>query len=121
VNLGPISPTIQNVPSNPQSNGFGLNPRCLRRAISIQNAKGTTTDYTYQLLTASRNSQILAFQNEMQGYFPDGMIGVHGGGHFTTGGDPGGDFYTSPGDPIFWLHQYVFLPAPSFSFLLRQA
>lgn len=43
----------------------------------------------------------------MQGYFPDGTIGVHGGGHFTTGGDPGGDFYTSPGDPVFWLHQYV--------------
>src|SRR3954471_21509561 len=105
VNLGPRSATIQNVPSNPRSDGFGLNPRCLRRAISTAMARGTTTDLTYQLITASRNNQISPFQNEMQGFFPDGTIGVHGGGHFTTGGDPGGDFYTSPGDPIFWTHQ----------------
>lgn len=107
MNLGPVSPTLQDVPRNPQSNGFGLNPRCLRRQISIQQARGSSTDYTYQLLTASRNSQIRPFQDEMQGFFPDGMMGVHGSGHFTTGGDPGGDFYTSPGDPVFWLHQWV--------------
>lgn len=31
-------------------------------------------------------------------------MGVHAAGHFTIGGDPGGDFYTSPGDPTFFLH-----------------
>jgi len=25
-------------------------------------------------------------------------------GHYTIGGDPGGDFFASPGDPAFWLH-----------------
>jgi tyrosinase len=25
-------------------------------------------------------------------------------GHFTGGGDPGGDFFVSPGEPVFWLH-----------------
>jgi len=25
-------------------------------------------------------------------------------GHFTYGGDPAGDLFTSPGDPAFWLH-----------------
>lgn len=40
----------------------------------------------------------------MQGDFDAGEYGVHGGGHFTIGGDPGGDIYTSPGDPVFWLH-----------------
>jgi tyrosinase len=30
--------------------------------------------------------------------------GVHTGGHFTIGGDPGGDIFTSPGDPAFFLH-----------------
>lgn len=25
-------------------------------------------------------------------------------GHYTIGGDPGGDFFGSPGDPAFWLH-----------------
>ncbi|RYP25699.1 hypothetical protein DL768_011394 [Monosporascus sp. mg162] len=30
--------------------------------------------------------------------------GVHGGGHFTVGGDPGGDLHASNGDPAFYLH-----------------
>lgn len=30
--------------------------------------------------------------------------GVHPAGHFTISGDPGSDFYVSPGDPAFWLH-----------------
>jgi tyrosinase len=89
-NLGPKSATVGNVPANPQSDGLGYNPRCLRRDVSVQNAKGTATSYIMQLLTASRNNAILPFQNEMQGYFPDGTLGVHGGGHFTIGGDPGG-------------------------------
>lgn len=25
-------------------------------------------------------------------------------GHYTIGGDPGGDFFASPGDPAFFLH-----------------
>lgn len=29
--------------------------------------------------------------------------GVHSAAHFTIGSDPGGDFYTSPGDPAFYL------------------
>ncbi|KAK3690550.1 hypothetical protein B0T22DRAFT_499870 [Podospora appendiculata] len=31
-------------------------------------------------------------------------IGPHGGIHYTLGGDPGGDLFTSPGDPAFWVH-----------------
>ena len=40
----------------------------------------------------------------MQGDFATGFYGVHTGGHFTIGGDPGGDIFTSPGDPAFFLH-----------------
>lgn len=40
----------------------------------------------------------------MQGDFAAGFYGVHTGGHFTIGGDPGGDLFTSPGDPAFWIH-----------------
>ncbi|KAG8626321.1 hypothetical protein KVT40_005266 [Elsinoe batatas] len=29
---------------------------------------------------------------------------LHTAGHYIVGGAPGGDFYTSPGDPYFWLH-----------------
>lgn len=32
-----------------------------------------------------------------------GGTGVHSAAHFTIGSDPGGDFYTSPGDPAFYL------------------
>lgn len=28
----------------------------------------------------------------------------HFAGHYTIGGDPGGDFFASPGDPAFFLH-----------------
>lgn len=40
----------------------------------------------------------------MQGVPGSGTIGVHGGGHYTINGDPGGDLFTSPGDPAFYLH-----------------
>lgn len=40
----------------------------------------------------------------MQGDFPEKYMGVHAGGHFYVGGDPGGDFFASPGDPWFFLH-----------------
>jgi tyrosinase len=67
----------------------------------------------------------------MQGDFPNNYLGVHAGGHFWVGGDPGkslkspllpslpisppkkspqltsyagGDLFASPGDPYFFLH-----------------
>lgn len=40
----------------------------------------------------------------MQGNFAAGFLGVHTAGHFTIGGDPGGDLFASPGDPAFFLH-----------------
>lgn len=68
---------------------------------------------------------------KMQGDFPNNYLGVHAGGHFWVGGDPGklfhpspnmskpqnkipyrqtnplqtgGDLFASPGDPYFFLH-----------------
>ena len=64
----------------------------------------------------------------MQGDFPNNYLGVHAGGHFWVGGDPGkslpplppnhqhqrsppqltllpgADLFASPGDPYFFLH-----------------
>ncbi|KAF1972343.1 hypothetical protein BU23DRAFT_555141 [Bimuria novae-zelandiae CBS 107.79] len=40
-----------------------------------------------------------SFQDRMQN-----STGVHSAGHFTISGDSGSDFYTSTGDPAFWLH-----------------
>lgn len=53
------------------------------------------------LITQSPN--ISAFQTTLQGNFPAGFLGVHTGGHFFVGGDPGGDLFASPGDPYWYL------------------
>ncbi|GES57103.1 tyrosinase [Aspergillus terreus] len=103
VNLGPVNPTLQ-VPRVVAQNGSGLeyNPRCLRRDISTDAARWTATPYVLDLIV--NKTTITTFQNDLQGDFPKGLFGVHAGGHFTIGGDPGGDFFASPGDPVFFLH-----------------
>jgi tyrosinase len=70
VNLGPGS-------------SLAYNPRCLKRDISKTWAAQTTVDKTYSLITGSAN--VGSFQDTMQAF-----SGVHAGGHFTIGGDPGG-------------------------------
>jgi len=98
VRLGPVSPMANPAPPrNPRSDGFGSNPRCLRRDLGPY----LTTRYTTTaIITALINNQktVGAFQDTMQS-----GTGVHGSAHFTIGSDPGGDFYTSPNDPAFWL------------------
>jgi tyrosinase len=93
VNLGPVLSILDNVPKNPQPDGLGYNPRCLRRDLNKYAAAVTGANYTYTLITTASNIDL--FQNAMQGghpgdFFLEGRWGVHGGGHFTTGGDPGG-------------------------------
>ena len=103
VNLGPVVAGYADVPPNPQWDGLGYNPRCLRRDISAAAANGWTKDSdTVDLIT--KNSDPYWFFTNMQGDFPNGYLGVHTGGHFTIGGDPGGDLFASPGDPAFFLH-----------------
>ncbi|KAI0410943.1 hypothetical protein F5X98DRAFT_384601 [Xylaria grammica] len=102
VNLGPISPAISPAPpTNPQRDGFGYNPRCLRRDISnYLSSRYTRTEDIVGLINNSKN--ISSFQDTMQ--IAGVRVGVHAGGHFTIAGDPAGDFFVSPGDPAFYLH-----------------
>jgi tyrosinase len=90
VNLGPLSASISEVPVNPQADGLGYNPRCLRRDVNPYAAAVTATNYTYHLIADEGNKDIYWFQTVMQGQFDLGLWGVHTGGHFTIGGDPGG-------------------------------
>jgi len=104
VRLGPLSVAVDPAPArNPRADGYGDNPRCLRRDISNQLSSryGRTQDIV-ALIQNSRN--IGTFQDSMQNVSPSGGMGVHNAGHFTIAGDPGGDFYISPNDPAFWLH-----------------
>lgn len=89
-----MSPAISPAPkANPRRDGFGHNPRCLRRDISNQlSSRYLTAQSVVNLITQSPG--VARFQNTMQA-----LNNVHTSGHFTIAGDPAGDFYTSPGDP----------------------
>ena len=103
VNLGPLSPVFTDTTANPQPDGLGYNPRCLRRdtgtyAASIGSSDKNTTDLIKD------NTDVGSFQFVMQGDFANGLIGVHTAGHFWVGGDPGGDIFASPGVSITHLY-----------------
>ncbi|KAF3086359.1 hypothetical protein TWF569_000742 [Orbilia oligospora] len=107
VNLGPgfFGAQYPDVAPNPQFDGLGYNPRCLRRDLGFTAAKIGSTDLNSTNLI-TKYTTIKTFQDFMQGTFLSGGrdIGVHTAGHFWVGGDPGGDFAASPGDPYFYLH-----------------
>ncbi|TAQ89355.1 hypothetical protein B7494_g2355 [Chlorociboria aeruginascens] len=105
VDFMPISPTLVEPEfTNKTWQWLGYYPRCLKRDVSVWTSSNWTKDIdSYNLII--RNNNITSFQLMMQGdYFIDGFFGVHAGGHYTIGGDPGGDFFASPGDPAFFLH-----------------
>ncbi|KAF2852689.1 Di-copper centre-containing protein [Plenodomus tracheiphilus IPT5] len=99
VNLGPLAAMSDtSPPRNPRTDGYGYNPRCIKRDITgylVQ--RDATTAKIAALITNSKT--VGAFQDTMQS-----QNNVHTAGHFTVSGDPGSDFYTSPGDPYFYLH-----------------
>ncbi|KAI1763534.1 Di-copper centre-containing protein [Hypoxylon sp. FL1150] len=102
VNLGPVALPLNNG-SVLTGTGLEYNPRCLKRDISA------TVNQLYANATSivnliTQNNNIYDFQMVMQGVPGSGSIGVHGGGHYTIGGDPADDVSTSPGDPVFYLH-----------------
>ncbi|KAK4556466.1 hypothetical protein LTR86_006610 [Recurvomyces mirabilis] len=105
VNLGPLIPAYSEIPPNPSPDGLGYNPRCLRRDISTYAARLALNDTMIAKLITSHND-VSSFQDDMEGGFNFGLplIGVHTAGHYLVGGDPGGDFFASPGDPYFFLH-----------------
>ncbi len=79
--------------------------RCLKRDLNA----GVAARYTSFLNTTKlilQNHNVERFQGIMQAdpRYVHGELGVHGGGHFTMGGDPGSDPFISPGDPVFFLH-----------------
>ena len=90
----------------PNGDGLAYNPRCMRRDISVPCARNWTNDgQSFSLIT--QNTNVGAFQDRMQGAgnptFPE-FFGVHTGGHLTYIGDPAGDLFSAPGDPMFFLH-----------------
>src|ERR1700733_11053415 len=95
---GPNAAVLPYITPNPLPNGLGYNPRCLIRDISPYISSRWTTDSQISSLI-TQYTNISSFQNRLQGNFSftDRYFGIHAGGHYTIGGDPGGDFFTSPG------------------------
>ncbi|CAG8979027.1 hypothetical protein HYALB_00011596 [Hymenoscyphus albidus] len=106
VNLGPVVPTFNITKPGPPEvvgNGTAYNPRCIKRDISAAVAQRHSSDLNSTNLIKD-SPDIATFQRKMGGEFSKGEWGVHAGGHYTFLGDPGGDFFVSPGDPVFHAH-----------------
>ena len=87
---------------NPRTDGFGDNPRCHRRDVNNY----FTKDYLKPsdlLKHITSSADIKTFQDVVQNTNP-AVAALHVGGHFSIWGDPGGDVYVSPNEPVFWLH-----------------
>ena len=99
LNMGPLDlPNTNNVNSS-----FQYNPRCLKRDLNPFFSKNYNS-YTNVTHTLLDYTTIGDFQNIFQGYGSDtNKFGIHGGGHWATGGDMA-DFHSSPTDPLFFLH-----------------
>lgn len=101
--MGPCFPALKGLKENPREDCLGYNPRCLRRDISSYVSKGWLKDSdSFDLISGYRDPA--SWNYRLNGDFANGYLGVHSAGHFTWGGDPGGDFMNSPADPAFWLH-----------------
>ncbi|CEF74207.1 hypothetical protein SNK03_002286 [Fusarium graminearum] len=103
VNLGPAALDLPGgkVEANPDP--LAYNPRCLKRDLS-DSVNRRFANATSVLNNIVNPKNVFDFQMQMQGVPGTGDIGIHGGGHYALGGDPGRDVYTSPGDPAFYFH-----------------
>ncbi|KAK7510560.1 hypothetical protein IWZ03DRAFT_337284 [Phyllosticta citriasiana] len=108
VNLGPVALTLRSSNENGTSIGstatqWDWNPRCFKRDLTDYSVQRFSNETSVRRLIAE-SKDMEQFEMTMQGYPGSGELGVHGGGHYALGGDPGRDFFVSPGDPAFYLH-----------------
>ncbi|EXF74289.1 hypothetical protein CFIO01_03721 [Colletotrichum fioriniae PJ7] len=104
VNLGPAALDLPGGISEANPNGpLTYNPRCLKRDLTTE-VNLLYANVTAVLSNILQPQNVYDFQMQMQGVPGSGNIGIHGGGHYSLGGDPGRDVFTSPGDPAFYLH-----------------
>jgi tyrosinase len=100
VNLGPVGGLLGTAPG--PLGGLGYNPRGLKRDLGPDMNMRYANYTTILKLLTQPNVDAFRIVSEGVPYTPE--IGPHGGVHYTIGGDPGGDLFTSPADPAFWAH-----------------
>ncbi|OJJ96059.1 hypothetical protein ASPACDRAFT_81726 [Aspergillus aculeatus ATCC 16872] len=103
VNLGPAVLSLPGGNTSMAANPLAYNPRCLKRSLTTEILSRYNT-YPKIVSLILDNNDVWDFEMTMQGIPGSGSIGVHGGGHYSMGGDPGRDVYVSPGDVAFWHH-----------------
>jgi tyrosinase len=101
--MGPAALVLPGGNVSVAANPLDYNPRCLNRDLTTAIVQ-SYANYTSVVDLILRSGTVWDFEMNMQGIPGSGSIGVHGGGHYAMGGDPGRDVYVSPGDPAFWHH-----------------
>lgn len=102
VHLGPFPHTLVSQTEIPAS-AFDYNPRCLNRSLNAFVSTNFTSQAQVTRLIAATN--IADFQMVVDHWppTPNGVLGLHGGGHFNIGSTMQ-DLFSSPQDPAFMLH-----------------
>ncbi|KAJ5856971.1 hypothetical protein N7455_007865 [Penicillium solitum] len=102
IHMGPFDRNIVSFDKLPAP-GFDYNPRCFNRSLNNFVSSNYDNETIVDRLLSAAN--ISDFQTVMD-YWParpGGVLGVHGGGHFSLGATLQ-DLFTSPQDPAFMLH-----------------
>ncbi|KAF5646981.1 tyrosinase central domain protein [Fusarium tjaetaba] len=103
VNLGPVGLALVGNKTDTSGAGCKYNPRCLKRDLTDEILYCYVNKTSF--LTLLRDTDdIWWFQTIMSGPWGSRDIGIHPGAHNSLGGDPGRDFWVSPGEPAFWAH-----------------
>lgn len=98
VNGGPFAGMVTHLGPITQPDPTQDNPRCLKRDLCADSGRRFTT-FRNSTDLILQSPTIEFFRTTMEGdpsYVPH-SLGVHGGGHFIIGGDPGSDAFISPG------------------------
>ncbi|KAB8231515.1 tyrosinase family protein [Aspergillus alliaceus] len=103
VSMGPAALSLPGGNMSAVANPLEYNPRCMKRSLTTEIVK-KYANFPKIVELILESEDVWDFQMTMQGVPGSGSIGVHGGGHYSMGGDPGRDVYTSPGDVAFWHH-----------------
>ncbi|KAJ5754005.1 uncharacterized protein N7511_008158 [Penicillium nucicola] len=102
LHLGPFSRNLASFTEIPAP-AFEYNPRCFNRSLNNFVSTNYNNETIVDRLLAS--TDIVDFQTVMD-HWPanaEGVLGVHGGGHFSLGSTLQ-DLFASPQDPAFMLH-----------------
>lgn len=85
------------MPVRGPGDGWGYNPRCITRDLSLQYASDMRPTNVTKLVDGCGDS-FACFVGQL-----DVLGGLHSSGHFMVGGNQH-DIFTGAADPAFWLH-----------------